>query len=71
MDIYAHWSVLMFLVEKDSWWMENLPVVTLTSMVNRFGDDFVVRIWPGNGGMEQRWWPASELKILKEIKRCE
>ncbi|KAH6680841.1 hypothetical protein B0J14DRAFT_558176 [Halenospora varia] len=70
LDIYAHWSVLMFLVEEESWWIGKLPVVTLTGMVNRYGDHFVTRLWPeGTHGQEQ-WWPGSMLTILREIKRC-
>ncbi|KAK2867952.1 hypothetical protein FQN49_003304 [Arthroderma sp. PD_2] len=67
LDIYAHWSVLMFLVEEESWWIGNLPFVTLSGMVNRYGDNFVTRLWPDNSPGE--WWPGSMLSILREIKR--
>ncbi|RYP76339.1 hypothetical protein DL771_001778 [Monosporascus sp. 5C6A] len=40
LDIYAHWSVFMFLVQEESWWIGKLPIVTLTGMVNRYGDNF-------------------------------
>ncbi|EGE06145.1 hypothetical protein TEQG_05041 [Trichophyton equinum CBS 127.97] len=68
LDIYAHWSVLMFLVEEESWWIGNLPFVTLSGMVNRFGNNFVTRLWPEEekGG---RWWPVGMLNILREIKQ--
>ncbi|KAF2671297.1 hypothetical protein BT63DRAFT_212887 [Microthyrium microscopicum] len=66
LDIYAHWSVLMFVTEEESWWIGGLPVVTLSGMVNRYGDDFVGRAC-GLGGEE--WWPGSMLKIAKEIGR--
>lgn len=70
LDIYAHWSVLMFLVEEESWWIGNLPVVTLSGMVNRYGDNFVTRLWPESSpGQEQQWWPGSMLNILREVKR--
>lgn len=68
LDVYAHWSVLMFLAEEDSWWIGDLPIVTLTGMINRFGDDFVERLWPGTCPKEP-WWPGSMLGILREIKR--
>jgi hypothetical protein len=68
LDIYAHWSVLMFLVEEESWWIGNLPVITLTGMLNRYGDDFVTRVWPEFG--DEPWWPSTMLKLLLEIKRC-
>ncbi|KAF2121079.1 hypothetical protein BDV96DRAFT_640489 [Lophiotrema nucula] len=63
LDIYAHWSVFMFLVEDESWWIGDLPAVTLTGMINRYGDDFVTRL-----GYED-WWPGSMLKILKETRQ--
>ncbi|KAF1811897.1 hypothetical protein P152DRAFT_488116 [Eremomyces bilateralis CBS 781.70] len=67
LNIYAHWSVLMFLVEEESWWIGNLPTVTLSGMVNRYGDDFVTTLWPDPG--QEQWWPGSMLNILREIKR--
>jgi hypothetical protein len=70
LDIYAHWSVLMFLVEDESWWIGNLPIVTLTGMLNRYGDDFVIRSQPECGLGKEQWWPGSMLNILREIKRC-
>ncbi|KAH8708376.1 hypothetical protein GQ44DRAFT_731654 [Phaeosphaeriaceae sp. PMI808] len=69
LDIYAHWSVLMFLVEDESWWIGTLPEVTLTGMVNRYGEGFVSRLWPNDGPGEGQWWPGSMLNILREIKR--
>jgi hypothetical protein len=69
LDIYAHWSVLMLMVEKESWWIRNLPVVTLSGMVNRYGNKFVSKLWPElDSGLEE-WWPGSMLSILQEI-RC-
>jgi hypothetical protein len=70
LDIYAHWSVLMFLVEDESWWIGQLPVVTLTGMLNKYGDDFVFKLWPELSRGNEKWWPGSMLTILKEIKRC-
>ncbi|KUJ07789.1 uncharacterized protein LY89DRAFT_702235 [Mollisia scopiformis] len=67
LDIYAHWSILMFLVEDESWWIGNLPVVTMTGMLNRFGDDFVARAWPEYG--REQWWPGRMFNVLREIKR--
>lgn len=69
LDIYAHWSVLMFLVEEESWWIGNLPIVTLTGMVNRYGDQFVTELWP-DSIRDGEWWPGCMLNILREIKRC-
>ncbi|PQE29559.1 C6 transcription factor protein [Rutstroemia sp. NJR-2017a BBW] len=69
LDIYAHWSVFMFLVEEESWWIGKLPVVTLTGMVNRYGDRFVFGLCESEGE-EHCWWPGSMLTVLREIHRC-
>jgi hypothetical protein len=69
LDIYAHWSVLMILVEEESWWIGTLPEVTLTGMVNRYGDDFVSRLWPENEMWRGQWWPGKMLGILRDIKQ--
>ncbi|PQE07775.1 C6 transcription factor protein [Rutstroemia sp. NJR-2017a BVV2] len=69
LDIYAHWSVFMFLVEEESWWIGKLPIVTLTGMVNRYGDRFVSRMWPNESEDEEHWWPGSMLTVLREIHR--
>jgi hypothetical protein len=64
LDIYAHWSVLMMLVEEESWWIGSLPVVTLRGMVNRYGERFVCEV----GEEEEEWWPGSMLRIWREVK---
>ncbi|KAL5332564.1 hypothetical protein BJX70DRAFT_404478 [Aspergillus crustosus] len=79
LDIYAHWSVLMLLVEEESWWIGNLADVTLAGMVNRFGGDFVGRAFldsdtrdSGDGDAEgegEGWWPKSMLGVSREIGR--
>ncbi|KAL9114739.1 MAG: hypothetical protein Q9227_001418 [Pyrenula ochraceoflavens] len=69
LDIYAHWSVLMFLAEEESWWIGNLPFVTLSGMVNRYGDDFVTRLWPETCAGQEQWWPVCMLNILREIRQ--
>ncbi|ORX96640.1 hypothetical protein BCR34DRAFT_677306 [Clohesyomyces aquaticus] len=73
LDIWAHWCVLMFLVEEEAWWIGNLPFVLLTGMLNRYGEAFVARLWPGNdqGQDKDRWWPASMLACLREIRCCQ
>lgn len=69
LDIYAHWSVLMLLVEEESWWIGTLPVVTLAGMVNRYGGEFVTRLWPETESRKEQWWPEIMLNILQDIKR--
>ncbi|KAF2627221.1 hypothetical protein BU25DRAFT_342366 [Macroventuria anomochaeta] len=69
LDIYAHWSVLMFLVEEESWWIGMLPLVTLTGMVNRYGTQLVRRLWPECDDQTQ-WWPGTMLRTLQDIKGC-
>lgn len=70
LDIYAHWSVLMFLVQEETFWIGNIPEVSLTGMLNRFGDDYMSRLWPGDSCGDGREWPWSMLKILREISQC-
>jgi hypothetical protein len=69
LDIYAHWSVLMLLIEKEAWWIGMLPEVTLTGMLTRFSDSFVAKYWPEATCGHEQWWPASMLNILREFKR--
>lgn len=69
LDIYAHWSVLMLLVEEESWWIGTLPVVTLAGMVNKYGDRFVNKWWPENEIEKGQWWPAGMLNILRNVKQ--
>ncbi|KAL2825346.1 hypothetical protein BDW59DRAFT_172424 [Aspergillus cavernicola] len=73
LDIYAHWSVLMLLVEEESWWIGKLPSITLTGMLNGYGDGFVGRLWPGfgngNGEGQGQWWPKSMLGVWREVGR--
>ncbi|CEL09014.1 hypothetical protein ASPCAL12158 [Aspergillus calidoustus] len=85
LDIYAHWSVLMFLVAEESWFIGKLPQITLAGMLNRFGEDFVAKIWgvasasanassgtgvtAGQGQECGEWWPSSMLRIQREIGR--
>ena len=69
LDIYAHWSVLMLLVEEESWWIGKMPAVTLTGMINRYGDRFAFGLRPGDSCGNERWWPRIMLTALEEFKR--
>lgn len=71
LDIYAHWSVLMFLAQEDLWYIGKLPVVTLTGMINRYSDHFVSTIWPDEVHDQGQWWPGSMLRILQELEKCQ
>jgi hypothetical protein len=59
----------MLLVEEESWWIGTLPVVTLAGMVNRYGGEFVTRLWPETESRKEQWWPEIMLNILQDIKR--
>jgi hypothetical protein len=62
-DLYAHWSVLMFMVEDECWWIGNLPIMTLGRIIDQYGDDFK-RILRLREGLEPYpWWPESMLNI--------
>jgi hypothetical protein len=67
LDIYAHWSVLMFLVGDESWFIGDLPVVTLRGMINRYGESFAGR-WCFEDATEKKWWPGSMLRIWEDVK---
>ncbi|KAL4805910.1 hypothetical protein BDV18DRAFT_140153 [Aspergillus unguis] len=75
LDIYAHWSVLMILVGEESWWIGKLPDITLSGMVNRYGEGFVNSLLlgsgneNGNGNGEGEWWPGSMLRVEREVGR--
>jgi len=43
--------------------------VTLTGMINRYGDEFVAGLQPEQGYGHDRWWPGIMLTVLQEIKR--
>ncbi|KZM20142.1 sequence-specific DNA binding RNA polymerase II transcription factor [Ascochyta rabiei] len=68
LDVYAHWSVLMSLVEEQSWWIGRLPVTTLDGSVNRYGTAFARRLWPECGEQEE-WWPGEMLRVLRNAER--
>lgn len=68
LDIYAHWSVLMFLVQDESWWIGNLPMITLEGMLNKYGDQFVSRHWPEEVYEAEVWWPGSMLEMLQALQ---
>jgi hypothetical protein len=67
LDVYTHWSVFMFLVEEQSWWIGKLPLVTLTGVVNRYGNGFVSRLWPECEN-QATWWPGEILRTLQDIR---
>jgi hypothetical protein len=67
LDIYAHWSVLMFLVGDQSWFIGDLPVVTLKGMMNRYGEGFAKRS-SSEVAIETKWWPGSMLRIWEDVR---
>ncbi|KAF2770797.1 hypothetical protein EJ03DRAFT_55708 [Teratosphaeria nubilosa] len=71
LDIYAHWSVLMLLVENESWWIGSLPSVTLEGLVNRYGQDPVARELVEREGCVEDWWPGRMLRIALDSRRSD
>ncbi|KAH9832773.1 C6 transcription factor protein [Teratosphaeria destructans] len=63
LDIYAHWSALMLLVEQESWWIGRLPTVTLQGLMNRYGRDPVARELVERDGEGGDWWPGRMLRV--------
>jgi hypothetical protein len=61
LDIYAHWLVLMFLVEDEAWWSGDFPVLALQGLIRRYGDELV-------DGLQEQWWPGSMLEIMTRLK---
>lgn len=66
LDIYAHWLVLMFLIEKESWWVGSFPVVALEGIIERYPLDIVRG---GIESMQDQWWPAIMLRTKIQLNR--
>ncbi|KAF2097668.1 hypothetical protein NA57DRAFT_56859 [Rhizodiscina lignyota] len=69
LEIYAHWLVLMFLVEDESWWIGDLAITSLRGIINTYGEEFAHDILPSHGRTREQWWPAGMLKIMLELKQ--
>lgn len=63
LDLYAHWLVLMFLVEYEAWWVGDFPVLALQGLIARYGDKFL-----GTTRIQEQWWPASMLEVAMRLK---
>jgi len=61
LDIYAHWLVLMFLLEDEAWWSGEFPILALQGLIQNYGDEFVY-------GLHEQWWPGSMLEIMIQLK---
>jgi hypothetical protein len=64
LDIYAHWLVLMFLVEDEAWWVAEFPFVALQGLIERYDDKFL-----GPSPAKGQWWPASMLEIATRLRQ--
>jgi hypothetical protein len=64
LDVYAHWLVLLFLVENEAWWMGDFPVVALLGLITRYGDEFLDT--SSNPG---QWWPVGMLEVVTRLKQ--
>lgn len=67
LDIYAHWSVLMFLVQEESWWIGTLPTITLSGMINKYGTVLAEQSCSQLTEHEHHWWPDKMLSIMQEM----
>ena len=64
LDLYAHWLILMILVEKEAWWVGDFPFVALQGLIARYGDGF-----SGTSLNQKQWWPASMLEVATRLKQ--
>jgi hypothetical protein len=62
LDVYAHWLVLMFLIEEEAWWSGNFPILALQGLIKSYGYVF-------GQGLQEQWWPSSMLEIMTQMKQ--
>nr|KAK5443047.1 hypothetical protein LTR18_005724 [Exophiala xenobiotica] len=67
LDVYAHWLVLMLLVEEEAWWVGNFPFVALQGLVARYGDG-LLGTSADRQQQQQQWWPASMLEVATRLR---
>ncbi|OAG43018.1 hypothetical protein AYO21_02637 [Fonsecaea monophora] len=70
LDVYAHWLVLMLLLEKETWWVGEFPFVSLQGLIARYGAAFL-----GGGTRQEQqqqqqwWWPAGMLEVAARVRQ--
>ncbi|KAI9699489.1 MAG: hypothetical protein M1836_003100 [Candelina mexicana] len=64
LDVYAHWLVLMLLVEKEAWWVGEFPFLALQGLCARYGDRF-----SDISLIQEQWWPAGMLEVTTRLKQ--
>ncbi|OAP61261.1 hypothetical protein AYL99_03462 [Fonsecaea erecta] len=83
LDVYAHWLVLMLVLEKEAWWVGDFPFVALQGLLARYGHGL-----GGAGGsfyqhhhhqrqhqqhqnqdQNQQWWPAGMLDVAAGLRQ--
>jgi hypothetical protein len=70
LDIYAHWLVLLVLVEVESWWVRNFPILGLQSLIRRYKNYLVEDIkLPHGENVGEKWWPASMLEVIIQVRQ--
>ncbi|KAK5412582.1 hypothetical protein LTR06_005552 [Exophiala xenobiotica] len=67
LDVYAHWLVLMLLVEEEAWWVGNFPFVALQGLVARYGDG-LLGTSSARQQQQQQWWPESMLEVATRLR---
>lgn len=68
LDLYAHWLVLMLLIEDEAWYIGNLSIVWLRDLINTYGTGLNRSTGGSNGVAECNWWPGSMLQVATELR---
>ncbi|OAL30635.1 hypothetical protein AYO20_08597 [Fonsecaea nubica] len=69
LDVYAHWLVLMLLLEKETWWVGEFPFVSLQGLIARYGTAFLGGAQQQQQQQQQWWWPAGMLEVAARVRQ--
>jgi len=65
LDVYAHWLVLMLLVENEAWWVGDFPFFALQGLITRYGQ----ARFSSTSSIQEQWWPASMLEVATYLRQ--
>jgi hypothetical protein len=68
-DIYAHWLVLLLLIEKEAWWVGSFPTLALQGLMKRYNDEYLDTMRPEGNVARGKWWPESMLDVTTQIQQ--